>query len=99
MGMTGLWQIFGRDLLDFDHVVAMDIYYLSQGSLFLDYRIMLKTAAVVLSGRPDPREAGRAQAGAGAKPPDGSDDAPVSADASRAPSEGKADAPERREAP
>jgi exopolysaccharide biosynthesis polyprenyl glycosylphosphotransferase len=99
MGMTGLWQIFGRDLLDFDHVVAMDIYYLSQGSLFLDYRIMLKTAAVVLSGRPDPREAGRAQTGAGAKPPDGSDDAPVSADASRAPSEGKADVPERREAP
>ncbi len=56
VGMTGMWQIFGRDLLDFDQVALMDIYYLSQGALFLDYRILLRTAGVVLAGRPDPRE-------------------------------------------
>ncbi len=56
VGITGMWQIFGRDLLEFDQVALMDIYYLSQGSLFLDYRILLRTAGVVLAGRPDPRE-------------------------------------------
>ena len=47
-GLTGLWQVSGRNRLSFDQMVTLDIAYLEQWSLWLDLRILLKTIPVVL---------------------------------------------------
>ncbi len=50
-GMTGLWQVMGRSEIPFDEMVMLDIYYIENWSLGLDFRIMLRTIPTVLSGR------------------------------------------------
>jgi exopolysaccharide biosynthesis polyprenyl glycosylphosphotransferase len=48
-GITGLWQVSGRsDVMDIDHVVRLDVSYIQNWSLWLDFKILLKTALVVL---------------------------------------------------
>jgi lipopolysaccharide/colanic/teichoic acid biosynthesis glycosyltransferase len=47
-GITGLAQINGRSTLAFDDIVRFDIQYIEQRSAWLDLRILLKTAPVVL---------------------------------------------------
>ena len=42
-GMTGLWQVSGRAELPFEEMVKLDLYYLKQWSLWLDFKILLKT--------------------------------------------------------
>lgn len=50
-GITGLWQISGRsDIKDFDEVVKLDLKYIDNWSLVLDFKIILKTVLVVLRG-------------------------------------------------
>lgn len=47
-GVTGLWQVSGRsDITDFEDVVALDTKYISEWTLALDFRILLKTVQVV----------------------------------------------------
>jgi len=50
-GLTGLWQVSGRNELEFDERVRLDIAYLRNASLSLDFRILLRTFGAVLSGR------------------------------------------------
>jgi exopolysaccharide biosynthesis polyprenyl glycosylphosphotransferase len=50
-GITGLAQISGRSNIDFDEEAKLDIYYLENWSLWLDFKIMLKTPLVVLFGK------------------------------------------------
>ena len=50
-GVTGLWQVEGRNDLDFDERVRLDIAYWRNQSLWLDIRILLLTLPRVLSGR------------------------------------------------
>ena len=51
-GITGLWQISGRsDITNFEDVVKLDREYIRNFSTFEDLRIMLKTVAVVFTGR------------------------------------------------
>ncbi|MCL2717301.1 MAG: sugar transferase [Lachnospiraceae bacterium] len=51
-GLTGLWQVSGRsDIEKFDDVVKLDLQYIDEWSLLLDFKILLKTIAVVFSGR------------------------------------------------
>jgi lipopolysaccharide/colanic/teichoic acid biosynthesis glycosyltransferase len=50
-GMTGLWQISGRNQLGFDERVRLDIAYLRNQSLWLDVQILLRTVGCVLNGR------------------------------------------------
>jgi exopolysaccharide biosynthesis polyprenyl glycosylphosphotransferase len=51
-GLTGLWQVSGRSgIEDFDEVVKLDLKYIDNWSLWLDLKILLKTIAVVLSGK------------------------------------------------
>jgi lipopolysaccharide/colanic/teichoic acid biosynthesis glycosyltransferase len=50
-GITGLWQVSGRSDLDFNQMVALDLYYLEHWSPGLDLKIILKTPAAVLSSR------------------------------------------------
>jgi exopolysaccharide biosynthesis polyprenyl glycosylphosphotransferase len=51
-GMTGLWQVSGRaGVRDFDQIVALDLKYIDEWSLWLDLKILLRTLAVVLFGQ------------------------------------------------
>jgi len=50
-GMTGLWQVSGRSLLQYEQMVGLDIRYTRQWSLWLDLRILAKTIPVVVSGK------------------------------------------------
>ncbi len=47
-GVTGLWQISGRSDLSYSERVKLDIYYVERWSIWLDIRILLKSAAVIL---------------------------------------------------
>ncbi len=49
-GITGLWQVSGRnEIKDFDKVVDLDLSYIDNWSLWLDIKILLKTIYVVFS--------------------------------------------------
>ena len=50
-GLTGLWQVSGRSELDFDEMVVLDISYIENWSLGLDFRILLRTIPAVLRAR------------------------------------------------
>lgn len=50
-GLTGLAQINGRSSLAFDEIIRLDIEYIANRSLWLDFKILLKTIPVVLTGR------------------------------------------------
>ena len=50
-GLTCLWQISGRNDLDFDRWMQLDLEYIDSWSPLLDLKILLKTVPVVLSGR------------------------------------------------
>ena len=51
-GMTGLWQVSGRnDVEDYDLRIKYDMYYVHNWSVFMDIMIMLKTVGVILNGR------------------------------------------------
>lgn len=48
-GMTGLWQVSGRNALTFDEMCLLDYYYCCNRSWRLDLRIALKTLRLLLS--------------------------------------------------
>ena len=50
-GITGLWQVSGRNDLDYNERVALDVTYIRQWTHRLDLRILLKTVLVVLTRR------------------------------------------------
>ncbi len=50
-GLTCLWQVSGRNELDFDRWMALDLKYIDTWSPLLDLKILLKTVPAVLSGR------------------------------------------------
>ncbi len=47
-GITGLWQISGRNDISYDERVKLDIYYVENWNLFLDIKILLKTIITIL---------------------------------------------------
>jgi exopolysaccharide biosynthesis polyprenyl glycosylphosphotransferase len=49
-GITGLWQVSGRNRLHFEEMVRLDIFYIENWSVWLDLKIMFKTAPVMLRG-------------------------------------------------
>ena len=50
-GLTCLWQISGRNNLDFDRWIELDLQYIDSWTPLLDLKILLKTIPVVLSGK------------------------------------------------
>lgn len=50
-GVTGLWQISGRQDRDYADMVRLDFYYVQRWSLFKDIEILLKSIPVSLGGR------------------------------------------------
>lgn len=49
-GITGLWQVFGRNATTFDERLRLDIQYIENMSLRLDLKILWWTIAAVLRG-------------------------------------------------
>lgn len=49
-GITGLWQVSGRNRLTFDEMVRADIYYIENWSLLLDVRILFLTLPAMFRG-------------------------------------------------
>ena len=50
-GITCLWQVSGRnEIVSFDDWVKLDLEYIRTWSLWLDFKILLKTVAVVVVG-------------------------------------------------
>lgn len=47
-GITGLWQVSGRNSLSFDEMVALDIRYIRELSFINDVKIFFKTIVVVI---------------------------------------------------
>ena len=48
-GITGLWQVMGRSKTTFDEMVRLDLRYVKNWSLVLDFKILLQTPKAVLS--------------------------------------------------
>jgi lipopolysaccharide/colanic/teichoic acid biosynthesis glycosyltransferase len=49
-GMTCLWQINGRNKIPFEEWMRLDMEYIDNWSLLLDFKILAKTIPVVLKG-------------------------------------------------
>jgi exopolysaccharide biosynthesis polyprenyl glycosylphosphotransferase len=49
-GITCLWQCNGRSKVSFDHWMELDMEYIDNWSLGLDFKILLKTVPAVLRG-------------------------------------------------
>jgi exopolysaccharide biosynthesis polyprenyl glycosylphosphotransferase len=49
-GLTGLWQVSGRNRLPFEEMVRLDLFYIENWSLLLDLKIILRTGFVMLGG-------------------------------------------------
>jgi len=50
-GLTCLWAVAGRDSIDFETWMKMDMQYIDNWSLALDWKIILRTIPRVLTGR------------------------------------------------
>ncbi len=50
-GLTCLWAVAGRDALDFDTWMRMDMQYIDNWSLALDWKIILRTIPKVILGK------------------------------------------------
>ena len=50
-GLTCLWQISGRNQVDFDRWMQLDLQYIDNWSPSLDFKILLRTIPAVLSGK------------------------------------------------
>lgn len=48
-GITGLWQVSGRNDISYDDRVAIDVWYTRNWSIGLDILILIKTFSVVIS--------------------------------------------------
>ena len=49
-GLTGLWQVSGRNRLSFEEMVKLDLFYIENWSLLFDIKIILRTVMVLVRG-------------------------------------------------
>jgi lipopolysaccharide/colanic/teichoic acid biosynthesis glycosyltransferase len=49
-GLTGLWQVSGRNDITFPERVVLDAYYVRKWSFWLDLYILLRTPRAILTG-------------------------------------------------
>lgn len=50
-GLTGLAQVQGRNLVDWDERFRLDVWYVDHWSLVLDFKIIIQTFSLVLTAR------------------------------------------------
>jgi lipopolysaccharide/colanic/teichoic acid biosynthesis glycosyltransferase len=55
-GMTGLWQVSGKNKTTFKEMIRLDIAYSKKVSLWLDVKILLKTIPAIFSEIADKHE-------------------------------------------
>ena len=48
-GLTGLWQVSGKNRTTFNEMIDLDIQYVRERSLWLDLKIILKTIPAVMA--------------------------------------------------
>ena len=65
-GLTGYWQVNGKNKTTFTEMIDMDIHYTKKMSLWLDLSIMARTFPALLAQVLESRMRPRTQAGAGA---------------------------------
>jgi lipopolysaccharide/colanic/teichoic acid biosynthesis glycosyltransferase len=51
-GITGLWQVLGRDGIPFEEMVKLDYLYVSTWSIFKDVKLILRTIPVLFRSNP-----------------------------------------------
>jgi lipopolysaccharide/colanic/teichoic acid biosynthesis glycosyltransferase len=49
-GITGLWQVAGRNRIPFDDMVRLDLHYATSWTPLLDVKILLRTPGAVIKG-------------------------------------------------
>ncbi|MGA2138275.1 MAG: sugar transferase, partial [Verrucomicrobiia bacterium] len=49
-GITCIWQISGRNRIGFDQWMKLDLQYIDHWSLWLDFKILVRTVPVVVTG-------------------------------------------------
>ncbi len=49
-GITGLWQVSGRNRLTFEQMLKLDVYYIENWSLWLDLKIIFLTPWAMIRG-------------------------------------------------
>ena len=49
-GMTGLWQVLGRNEIPFGEMIKLDYLYVTSWSLSRDCRLLLRTLPLMLKG-------------------------------------------------
>jgi exopolysaccharide biosynthesis polyprenyl glycosylphosphotransferase len=50
-GITGLWQVLGRNDIEFEEMVRLDYLYVNSWSLWWDVKLLLRTAPIVFARR------------------------------------------------
>jgi lipopolysaccharide/colanic/teichoic acid biosynthesis glycosyltransferase len=55
-GLTGLWQVNGKNRTTFEKMIELDIFYARNKSLWLDSKIILKTVPAIISQTKDLNE-------------------------------------------
>jgi exopolysaccharide biosynthesis polyprenyl glycosylphosphotransferase len=53
-GITGLWQVLGRDSIPFEEMVRLDYFYVTTWSLGNDIRLLLRTFSILGKGERRP---------------------------------------------
>lgn len=59
-GLTGLWQVSGKNRTTFIEMIQLDIQYVKKKSFWLDLKIILKTVPALIVQIQDTRKRGRA---------------------------------------
>ena len=73
-GLTGHWQVNGKNKTTFNEMIMMDFFYLENMSISLDLKIILKTGAVIAGQLFESQQAAqRNRAGANRTKPEGGD--------------------------
>ncbi len=49
-GLTGLWQVYGNSVYDFEDIVKLDCRYIDYWSLWLDLKILVRTIPKLIKG-------------------------------------------------
>ena len=49
-GLTCHWQVSGRSRLSYNQMVALDLAYIDESSIWTDLRLLMRTVPVVLTG-------------------------------------------------